>query len=475
MSKAKDRSGSGAPSDDDTPRPPTSDWKHLHLWEMQPIRDVLLVAAAFGVLYIGYLISIVTVPLLLALLLAYLFEPIVVRLTRDGRMKRSVAAGALIFAVVFVIVVPVTVGLAFGAVSSVSFVQGVAENTVLLGRSIDSSQSEEGRASARERLPNDSWRSVADKLTELGVGDVLSRQGDGADLDAPPGDAPAPASAPETSATDTESITPKTDSLVGAFAGQIISWAQGNIGRIGQLAARQGVDLLGAAVRGITTIGILGFGAFLTAFFFFFISTSYGKVLDFGAHLIPDAHRERSLYLLREFDKVVAGFIRGRLTIAAIQCVVFSIGYFLIGTPAALLVGIAVGVLSIVPYLALIGIPISMTLMWLDPADGFRGAWWWILTAPVAWYFLGQALDDYVLTPKIQGESTGLDTPSVLFASIAGGALAGFYGLLIAIPVAACVKILLREIIWPKFNAWVEGRAKDPLPIGRSEPKEESA
>jgi predicted PurR-regulated permease PerM len=78
---------------------------------------------------------------------------------------------------------------------------------------------------------------------------------------------------------------------------------------------------------------------------------------------------------------------------------------------------------------------------------------------------LTQFLDDYVLTPTIQGKSTNMDTPTILFASIAGGALAGIYGLLLAIPVAACIKILMREVFWPRFRAWAQGNASDPLPI----------
>jgi predicted PurR-regulated permease PerM len=70
-----------------------------------------------------------------------------------------------------------------------------------------------------------------------------------------------------------------------------------------------------------------------------------------------------------------------------------------------------------------------------------------------------------VLTPSIQGRSTHLATPTILFASIAGGVLAGFYGLLVAIPVAACVKILLDEVFWPRFKGWVHGQEPDFLPI----------
>ena len=90
------------------------------------------------------------------------------------------------------------------------------------------------------------------------------------------------------------------------------------------------------------------------------------------------------------------------------------------------------------------------------------------LGGPALAYFGGQIMDDYILSPVIQGKSTNLDTPTILFSSLAGGVLAGFYGLLIAIPVGACIKILLVEVVLPRFRAWSEGRASDPLPFGQS-------
>ncbi|MEN0021104.1 MAG: AI-2E family transporter, partial [Planctomycetota bacterium] len=212
----------------------------------------------------------------------------------------------------------------------------------------------------------------------------------------------------------------------------------------------------------------LGFMGFLTAFFFFFIATGWAKFLAFTDKLIPAKHRDEAHRLIGEFDRVISGFVRGRLIIALIQAVIFAILYTLIGTPAALLFGIVIGLLSIVPYLAIIGIPATIIAMWLDPAGPtWQNSWWWTLIAPIIVYNVGQAVDDYFLTPAIQGKATDMDTPTILFSSIAGGALLGVFGLLIAIPIAACVKILLREVFWPRFSAWVEGREKDFLPIDR--------
>jgi predicted PurR-regulated permease PerM len=244
-----------------------------------------------------------------------------------------------------------------------------------------------------------------------------------------------------------------------------MDWVDENREQVATTAANVGIETVNRVLGWVGAAFGIGFMAFITIFFFFFMATEWVKVKGFGAKLLPDKNRDRIVDLLQKFDRVISGFIRGRLTIAFIQGIVFSIAYFAIGVPGAFILGPAVAVLSIVPYLALVGLPISVSLLWLEGHTGFRGQWWWVLGAPTAVYFIGQALDDYVWTPLIQGKSTGMDTPTILFASLAGGALFGVFGLLIAIPIAACVKILVQEIFWPRFKEWAEGRAGDPLPI----------
>src|SRR5688572_22673678 len=105
------------------------DWRRLRLWHIQPVRDVLLLAMVFGVLYLGYILSPITVPMLLALMLAYLFEPLVQRLTRTRRIGRPFTAGLLIALFFLVVVVPISLGLVVGVGQAVGLVQTVAKNT----------------------------------------------------------------------------------------------------------------------------------------------------------------------------------------------------------------------------------------------------------------------------------------------------------------------------------------------------------
>jgi predicted PurR-regulated permease PerM len=474
MAKGDDAKGSA------DRRSGAADWQSLHLWQIQPVRDVLLVLAIFGVLYFGYLISVVTIPLLLALMLAYLFEPIVQRLSRISWMSRQGAAAAIIVAAVVVIVVPAALATGFAIVQGAGFAQEFAASTRQLVASIENPEDESLRAGLRAR--GGSWLDIRDAVVEAEAAEAARLEAEqaaerAAEEAAASGEAPPP-EGEETAGDDEDDLSPledvardlRTSAAVAAYETlrYLGSWVDRNRELAGQRAIAAGQGALSAALSVLTRVSLIGFGAFLTAFFFFFMSSSFGKVLAFFRELLPDEHEERIVELAGKMDGVIAGFVRGRLTIAAIQSVIFVVAYWAIGVPAPLIIGPIVGFLSIVPYVALVGIPVSMLLLWLEPSGGgFQGEWWWIVGAPIVVYFVVQALDDYVLTPLIQGKSTNMETPFILFASLAGGALAGVYGLLLGIPVAACAKILITEVVWPRFEQWKQGNVKDPLPFGR--------
>jgi len=418
-----------------TPNPePTNDspirtnWAKLHLWQMQPVRDVLLALGLILIFIIGQKISVVTVPLILAIMLAYLFEPVIVWAMRKFRVSRRSCVIGIIASVVLLIIIPAIVATSFGVAQLAMFTSKSAHSITSVSEALNPDGDPE---LARQTLTNETsgpWVWIYDQI-------LLSQ------------------------AQSDES------SLIGDAMGSAIEWIDENQTQVATTATGVGVGML---KRGLSFIGAvfgLGFLGFLTAFFFFFVSTEWIQFKQFSAGLLPDKNRDRIIDLLQKFDAVISGFIRGRITIAFIQAIVFSIGFFAIGVPGAFLLGPLVAILSIVPYLALVGVPIAVSLLWLQGYDDFRGIWWWAVGAPVVLYFLGQALDDYVWTPLIQGKSTGMDTPTILFASLAGGALFGVFGLLIAIPLAACAKILIQEIFWPRFKEWAEGRAADPLPI----------
>ena len=213
----------------------------------------------------------------------------------------------------------------------------------------------------------------------------------------------------------------------------------------------------------------LGLVVFLVPFYFFFFATAYPKVMAFLGDLIPNEHRKQVNHLVGSMDRAVSGFIRGRLVISAILGTIFAVGWLIVGVPYSLALGLVVGIFCAVPYLSIIGVPIAIGLLVVDQVslpEADRYAWWGIILWPSLVYFIGQTMDDWVLTPLIQGKATDLDPVSIVVAILAGGTLAGLYGMLLAVPAAACIKILLREIVMPAIRDWSDGRSKDPLPGG---------
>lgn len=464
-----------------TPPEEPKDLQRLHLLQIQPVRDVLVLLLVFGMFWLGYKLRAVTIPMLLALALAYLVEPLVSRAVRRGWTTRAGAASLIIAIIVLVVAVPLGAGVTVGVSQGISYAQTVRGNITLVQEYLTQPKTPE--SDERLKSAGKAWYWVGNFLKGMEEGAAGEQP--------PPTEGAAPAEQPaESGGTPPEpeaggrihpapEAQPRDGSPGGPISESVSSWAErlleSNMQGVGRVVARQligtGADAVELSLRVLGAIGYLAFAFFLVMFFFFFFCTGWAKVEHALTGLIPKWKKGRTLDMLRQMDGVISGFVRGRLIIMAIMMVLFTVGYWLIGVPAPLVVGPIVGILAIVPYLGLVSIPVSVLLMWLQPVGApWQQTWWWILAAPLVLYFLIQTIDDYVLTPLIQGKTTQMDVPTILFAVLAGGILAGFYGVLLAIPVGACVKILLRESFWPRFRAWAEGRVKDFLPISRYDP-----
>ncbi len=144
--------------------------------------------------------------------------------------------------------------------------------------------------------------------------------------------------------------------------------------------------------------------------------------------------------LARESDEVIGAFLRGQFIVMVALGVLYSTGLAVIGLEFSLLIGMLAGLVSFVPYLGLItGILVASIAAFLQ----FHSL---LSVIPVLIVFgVGQLISDLVLTPKLVGDRIGLHPVAVLFAVLAGGHLFGFFGILLALPVAAVIAVLLRH------------------------------
>ena len=133
-----------------------------------------------------------------------------------------------------------------------------------------------------------------------------------------------------------------------------------------------------------------------------------------------------------------------------------ELGWGLAGVPFFLLLGITAALLNMIPYAAFVTWPVALLLTWSNYASTHDGgfSFWTILVWPTVVYGLGQLLDGWIIEPMVQGKATNLDPLAILLAVLIGGTLAGLFGMLLAIPTMACLKILAQELVIPRLRTW---------------------
>lgn len=413
-----------------------ADIRTLHLWHLQPVRDVLVIAAIAGTVYAGYAIRTVTIPLLVALLLAYLFEPVVVRLTRSGRMGRPTAVAVIFSALTLV------VGATLGVVVPLAIGQ-----TLSFGESLRSGKYDAAIDRAVAYVPEDYREEVREWKDRI----IHPRSANDAKDTA--ADAEARVGAP----VDQGSV------RAGASAASLAPAWTFDSGILSLLGV--GSQRVYALTLTILQIGLV---AFLIPFYFYYFSVHWPSIVGFLHDLVPARERGRVFEIAAEMDRAVAGFVRGRIVICVAMGVMFAIGWQICGVPYGIALGLLIGVFSIVPYLGGVGVPIAIGLLMADQFsldEAERMSVWGMLLWPTAVFVIVQSIEGYVLTPIIAGKATNLDPVTIVVAILAGGTVAGVYGMLLAIPLAACGKIAATRLLLPRVRAWAQGAASDPLPL----------
>lgn len=154
---------------------------------------------------------------------------------------------------------------------------------------------------------------------------------------------------------------------------------------------------------------------------------------------LPRGARPTIRKQLGEIDLTLAAFVRGQASVCLVLSLIYSVGLSMVGLKSGLLVGLGAGLISFIPYLgAATGLTVGVGIALFQFGD-------WEPVVVVAGIFLfGQTLESYVLTPRLVGDKVGLHPVWIIFALMAGGALFGFTGILLAVPVAAVIGVLSR-------------------------------
>ena len=164
-----------------------------------------------------------------------------------------------------------------------------------------------------------------------------------------------------------------------------------------------------------------------------FIMLDYDKIGRGFRRMVPPKYRRTVFKIGRDVKTSMNQYFRGQALVAFCVGVLFSIGFLIIGLPLAIVLGMFIGLLNMVPYLQLISL-VPATLFCIVVSVGGEGSFWTLFWEMIAVYCIVQAIQDFILTPKIIGKAMSLN-PAIIFLSLSiWGSLLGFIGLIIAIP-----------------------------------------
>ncbi len=205
-----------------------------------------------------------------------------------------------------------------------------------------------------------------------------------------------------------------------------ISW--GALSPFGSFAAR---FFSGAAGM---LVGVLNLLVVPVVFYYFLLDMP--RIRKRVLELAPPGRRAALSFRLGEADRVFSGYLRGQMSVALILAGLYAVGLALVGIRFGVVIGVAAGLLNIVPYVGVLtGLVLSLIMAAVDQSA------WTGLAGVLAVFGVCQVLEGFYITPKIVGDKVGLSPMETIIALILGGELGGLLGLVLAIPVAGCLKV----------------------------------
>jgi len=241
-------------------------------------------------------------------------------------------------------------------------------------------------------------------------------------------------------------VVPQVEALLGRSLPDLVRQRTAELGQqasdliqsAGPAAASLLASFAGNTARLVATL--LGLSVVPVLAFFFL--QDYPRLMGRLKDLLP--RRAVGLVARRfaEVDEVLSAFVRGQLTVGAVLSLIYAAGLSAGRIDMAIVIGVIAGFGNMVPYL---GTAVGILLSLVGLALSWQGPWQLAVVAGT--FVIGQLLEGLVITPRIVGEKVGLAPVAVIIAILAFGELFGFVGILLAVPVAAILKVVLRVVV----------------------------
>ena len=235
-----------------------------------------------------------------------------------------------------------------------------------------------------------------------------------------------------------------------------------SLATMGEAIRERGAALAQGVLRSLSSV--LGAIVFLLVapVVAFYLLLDWPRLIETVDTLLPRQHAPTLRLLGRDVDAAIAGFVRGQITVCLILAAYYATALGLAGLQFGVAIGVMAGLVSFIPYIgAILGGVLSVGLgLWQFWGD------WGAIGLVVGIFVVGQVLEGNILVPRIVGNSVRLHPVWLLFAVSAFGALFGFTGMLIAVPVAAAIGVLVRFAIGQYMGSRLYG-VTPPGPEGK--------
>lgn len=206
--------------------------------------------------------------------------------------------------------------------------------------------------------------------------------------------------------------------------------------------------LAGGVLAFAVSVGSGFFGAIIVVILTMYLTASLSSIKRASYQLVPASKRERFADLTEQITSSVGRYVVGQITLAAANGVLSFIFLSIIRAPFPALLAVVAFALSLIPLVGTLTGSIIIVLTCLIPGLGSP------LTALVAaiYYIIYMQIEAYVLSPHIMNRAVQVPGAVVVIAALAGGALLGILGALIAIPVAASILLIIKQVVIPRQN-----------------------
>jgi predicted PurR-regulated permease PerM len=231
--------------------------------------------------------------------------------------------------------------------------------------------------------------------------------------------------------------------MVGGYVENVVAWLQERLpailATVGSFLQRSAGGFLGVA-------GVVVSLLLVPLFLFFFLKDSATFAKEWRQYIpLPDSKlRDETASLLEEINNYLVRYFRGQFTVSIIDGVLIGTALFIMGLNFALLIGLAVAVLALIPY-------VGLTICWI-PAVLIAVAQFGDWTHPliVTAIFVGMSnLESFFIAPRVVGDSVSLHPLTVILSVLIWSLVLGvLLGSLLAVPLTATIKVLLQRYVW---------------------------